>query len=151
VVIDVSLLRDSSRILQDIVENHNASVITLSAKDDVLIYESLIEFGSAACLDKRVAPKELCDAIRVASSGKVMLSRSAIAMFYTRLNNNVHGTRVLNHREIEILKLIAQGKRSKTIASILNISTQTVQTHSTNILKKLGATSKCQAIILGCK
>jgi DNA-binding NarL/FixJ family response regulator len=46
--------------------------------------------------------------------------------------------RVLTGRELEIVQLLAEGKSNKEIASLLNLSTKTVETHRSNIMRKLG-------------
>jgi two-component system nitrate/nitrite response regulator NarL len=53
---------------------------------------------------------------------------------------------IITHREQEILKLMAQGMSSKSIAITLNLSFHTVQTHRKNILRKLNQNSTIRAV-----
>ena len=55
----------------------------------------------------------------------------------------------LTERELEVLQLLAQGKTNGQIGATLFISTKTASVHVTNILRKLGVTSRVQAAALG--
>jgi DNA-binding NarL/FixJ family response regulator len=57
----------------------------------------------------------------------------------------------LHSRELEILKLAAQGMRNRGIASKLIISERTVQTHLVNIFRKLGVSSRAEALLRALK
>jgi DNA-binding CsgD family transcriptional regulator len=88
--------------------------------------------------------------------GRVLLKQ--VLLQYQHLeepDNNVFGlttqmpiTRSLSPREIEILKLAAQGTSNKGIASILGISEQTVKNHISSILRKLKAENRTHAVVL---
>ena len=65
-----------------------------------------------------------------------------------RLTTQMPVTRILSPREMEILKLTAQGASNKGIASILGISEQTTKNHITSILHKLKAENRTQAVVL---
>ncbi len=55
----------------------------------------------------------------------------------------------ITHREHEVLRLIATGATNRQIAQSLTISKETVKTHVSNILRKLGAASRAEAVGLG--
>jgi two-component system NarL family response regulator len=57
----------------------------------------------------------------------------------------------LSPREIEVLNLVASGNSNKEIAARLSISEETVKGHITNILSKLGANDRTQAVTIGLK
>ncbi|RJQ39129.1 MAG: DNA-binding response regulator, partial [Dehalococcoidia bacterium] len=54
----------------------------------------------------------------------------------------------LSQREIEILKYVAEGNPNKRIASVLNISEQTIKNHITSIMRKLNANDRTHAVVL---
>jgi len=54
----------------------------------------------------------------------------------------------LSHREVEVLRLVAQGKANKEIASLLALSNETVKTHLTHIMRKLGASDLAHAVTI---
>ncbi|TAE91049.1 MAG: DNA-binding response regulator [Verrucomicrobia bacterium] len=54
----------------------------------------------------------------------------------------------LSQREVEVLRLVAQGKANKEIASILTLSNETVKTHLAHILRKLGAADRAHAVTI---
>ncbi len=55
---------------------------------------------------------------------------------------------LLTHREAQVLAMFAAGMPTKTVASELGISPQTVRTHAKNIYRKLGVTNRVQAALL---
>jgi DNA-binding NarL/FixJ family response regulator len=57
----------------------------------------------------------------------------------------------LTVREREVTQLLAEGKSSKEVASLLNLSTKTVETHRTNIMRKLGLHSICDLVVYAIK
>lgn len=54
----------------------------------------------------------------------------------------------LSQREVEVLRLVAQGKANKEIASLLALSNETVKTHLTHIMRKLGAADRAHAVTI---
>ncbi|HYO84593.1 MAG TPA: response regulator transcription factor, partial [Bryobacteraceae bacterium] len=67
-----------------------------------------------------------------------------------KLADRVTGT-ALSGREVEVLKLIAEGLRNKEIAGTLSISEDTVQSHMKNILAKLGVNDRTKAVIVAAR
>lgn len=56
---------------------------------------------------------------------------------------------IITHRELEVLRLVAEGLSNQAIAERLTLSVNTVRTHVQNVLDKLGAHSKLEAVVLG--
>ena len=54
----------------------------------------------------------------------------------------------LTHRELEVLSYVARGNGNKRIASILNVSEQTIKNHITSVLRKLGANDRTHAVVM---
>ncbi|MDX1992681.1 MAG: response regulator transcription factor [bacterium] len=105
-----------------------------------------IKAGAIGYLLKDTESDELIRAIKAAAEGQVQLSPKAAA----RLMREVRAPEspeTLTDRETEVLRLLAQGKSNKEIAAELVIGEKTVKTHVSNILSKLGVTSRTQAAL----
>jgi DNA-binding NarL/FixJ family response regulator len=105
-----------------------------------------VKAGAIGYLLKDTQAEELCRAIKAAAAGQVQLSPQAAA----RLVREVRAPdspQTLTEREVDVLRLIAQGKANKEIAISLTIGEKTVKTHVSNILMKLGVQSRTQAAL----
>jgi two-component system, NarL family, response regulator LiaR len=105
-----------------------------------------VRAGAIGYLLKDAQADELRRAIRAAAAGQVQLSPKAAE----RLIREVRAPdnpEVLTPREIEVLRLLAQGLANKEIARALNIGEKTVKSHVSNILAKLGVPSRTQAAL----
>jgi NarL family two-component system response regulator LiaR len=127
-------------------EMPDVEVIALTSvlEDEAVI--GAIRAGAIGYLLKDTKSDELCRAIKCAAAGQVQLSPQAAA----RLVREVQAPErpeVLTERETDVLRSLAMGKTNKEIASELYISEATVKTHISNILRKLGVTSRTQAAL----
>jgi DNA-binding NarL/FixJ family response regulator len=105
-----------------------------------------VRAGAIGYMLKDTHAEELCRAIKAAAAGQVQLSPQAAA----RLMREVRAPEspeTLTEREIEVLRLLAQGRANKEIARALQIGEKTVKTHVSNILAKLGVQSRTQAAL----
>ncbi len=104
--------------------------------------------GARAVLSIRVAPADLCDALRAVANGVSYLDRQLEPppRPVPRLDQ-VHG-RPLSKRELEVLAFIADGRTACYIGSRLGITAETVRTHVSHILKKLSARDRAHAVAL---
>jgi two-component system NarL family response regulator len=110
-----------------------------SGSEDV--YRSL-QSGALGYLIKDSTPDQLFFAIREAYEGRRYLHPSAASKLADRMLNDM-----LTPRELDVVRLMVQGKSNKEIATDLNLSETTVKTHVANILMKLNVSSRSQAII----
>lgn len=94
--------------------------------------------GAKAYLTKDVLPDELIGAIRAIHSGERYLPESVLATLAAEAPR-------LSSRELEVLRLVAQGFSNKRIAYELNIAEDTAKNHVKSILKKLDADDRTQA------
>ena len=129
------------------------NVIIMTASDDESSLVQGVESGAAGFLNKTEAVDEVLDAVRGAAEGEVlidpvMLSRALQHVAKDREEQRRAGQLLgqLTERELEVLRLLAQGIRNDGIAEQLFISQQTVQTHVRNILAKLRVHSKLEAV-----
>jgi NarL family two-component system response regulator LiaR len=124
----------------------NVEVIALTSvlEDGSVI--GAVRAGAIGYLLKDTKAEDLCRAIKAAASGQVQLSPQAAARL-TREIRIPENPQKLTDREVEILRLLAQGKANKEIAASLFIGETTVKTHVSNILLKLGVPSRTQAAL----
>ncbi len=125
-------------------------VILTTFELDEYVYEAL-HAGATGFLLKRVAPAELLDAIRLAVSGESLifpaLTRDLLKHTYHPAPRSDQRLESLSGRERQVFHLVAQGRSNLEIADSLIIGTETVKTHVGNILAKLGARDRIQAVI----
>lgn len=116
-------------------------------EDDDNIFESL-KAGASGYLLKKTAPSKILDSItEVYHGGSPMssqIARKVISSFQQK--DSIDETDLLTVREKEILKLLAKGLRYKEIAAELDISMDTVRTHTRHIYEKLQVQSRTEAI-----
>ena len=125
----------------------DTAVIALtSVLEDAAIFEA-IRAGAIGYLLKDTEAPELCRAIRAAAAGQVHLSPQVAARLLRQVRTPDVGREPLTDRETEVLRLLAQGQSNKEICQALKIGEQTVKTHVSHILDKLGVSSRTQAAL----
>ncbi|MGO9151410.1 MAG: response regulator [Acidimicrobiales bacterium] len=129
-------------------------VLMLTTFDlDEYVYDAL-RAGASGFLLKDGTAERLFDAVRVVAAGEALLApavtRRLIGEFVTqrRANQRLPTTlRSLTRRETEVLQLIAEGLSNVEIANRLVITEETVKTHVSRLLNKLGLRDRTQAVI----
>lgn len=136
-------------------EQPNCRVIVLTTfDDDELVFDGL-RAGAVGYLLKDAPSEKLAEAIRVAARGETFLQPSVAAKVvaeFARLSRKTVTTantviEPLSEREIEILRLIAQGASNREIAGTIFLAEGTVKNHVTSILGKLEARDRTQAAL----
>ena len=124
----------------------DTEVIALtSVLEDQAIY-GVMRAGAIGYLLKNTKADELVQGIKAAASGQVQLSPD-VAIRLMREVGVPESPETLTERETDVLRLLAQGKANKEIAATLVIGEKTVKTHVSNILSKLGVSSRTQAAL----
>jgi DNA-binding NarL/FixJ family response regulator len=137
---------------QEIVSSGSrARVLILTTFDpDEYVYEA-IRAGASGFLLKDVEPEELVDAIRVVAAGNALLGATVTTRLLERFGQAAAATapslEELTERELEILRLVAEGLTNAEIAERLVVSETTVKTHVSSVLRKLGVRDRVQAVI----
>jgi two-component system, NarL family, response regulator LiaR len=108
---------------------------------------SAVRAGAIGYLLKDTEGSELRRAIKAAAAGKVELSPSAAAHLLREIRVPEKQAMTLTERETAVLQLLALGSSNKEIAQALTITDQTVKSHVSHILTKLGVTSRTQAAL----
>ena len=125
-------------------------VMLTSYHDDEHVFPA-IRAGALSYVLKEIGPGELAEAVRKAAAGEAVLHPRVAA----RVVRELHGARrdepnafrELSDRELEVLKLIADGLSNAEIASRLYVSEKTVKSHVSNILGKLHLADRTQAAV----
>ena len=122
-------------------------VALTSFKDEELINKAL-KAGAIGYLIKNVSADELAQAIRSACKGRATLSPEVTQIMVESANQPPKPGFDLTQRECEILVLLVKGLNNTQIAGRLTVSPSTVKTHVSNILSKLGVSSRTEAAAL---
>ncbi|MDT3427951.1 NarL family two-component system response regulator LiaR [Paenibacillus forsythiae] len=129
-------------------------IVLTSYLDDEKMYP-VIEAGAFSYLLKTSRASEVADAIRAAARGQSVLVSEVASKMMNRFRSDARieapAHSELTDREMEVLKLLAQGKSNQDIADQLIIGIKTVKFHVTNILAKLGVEDRTQAAIYAYK
>jgi two-component system NarL family response regulator len=127
-------------------QDGEALILVLTTYDsDEDVYLAM-RAGAKAYVLKDAHRDEIMDCIRTVWRGKTFVSPSVAAKLASRIREPE-----LTHRECEILALLGAGRSNKVIANALEISEGTVKTHVKNILEKLDATSRTEAVAMAAK
>jgi DNA-binding NarL/FixJ family response regulator len=123
-------------------------ILALSAYDDNAYVFGLLSAGAAGYVLKEEALDTIVEAIRAASRGEMWLSKRVEEKVVRRaIGEEVS----LTERELEVLRLMAEGFSNRQIATELSITERTVRFHVENILGKLGVESRTEAVVEGIK
>ena len=142
VVIDTELpdlnAIDAARRLRD---RAGARIVALSGQTDRRFITAMLRAGAAGCVTKFAAGIELVRAIRAVATGQSYLcsiSMTSLASPAATAGSGSDGASRLSLRELDVLRLLAEGLRSPGIAHELHICVGTVEVHRRNIMRKVG-------------
>ena len=157
-VIVVDLERDDGHGLGALVEVcdavHDVRVIAATTERDPELGSAIVTAGASGLLPSWGDPAEMEDAIRRAVAGELVLPDDHLSSLVDRLRavrgrvTEAANLDSLTTRELEVLRLLSDGRSTVEIAALLGISPMTVQSHVKNVLAKLGVHSKVEAVRL---
>lgn len=124
----------------------DTEVIALTSVLEDASVVGAVKAGAIGYLLKDTQSDELLRAIKAAANGQVQLSPQAAARLVREVRAP-ESPETLTERETDVLRLLAQGKANKEIALALFIGENTVKTHVSSILLKLGVQSRTQAAL----
>ncbi|HLW81941.1 MAG TPA: response regulator transcription factor [Candidatus Acidoferrales bacterium] len=139
-VLDVSMAVlngiDAAKEIQKVSPQTKTIFLTVHDEDPYLL--DALRVGAKGYVVKTHAAENLVQAIREASRGGVYLSPEVSrAVVQAYQNKTELSSEPLSPRERQVLQLIAEGKTTKEVAGVLNISVKTAETHRTRIMEKL--------------
>jgi DNA-binding NarL/FixJ family response regulator len=127
-------------------------ILVISSASDPAVIRQAITCGAAGFVPKSASTEQLQRALLDVLAGGVHFPGQDVPPVpaHRRTDDwsgNDHGNGPLTGRQIAVLALLAKGKSNKQIANELNISENTVKAHMTSILRKLGVSTRAQAIV----
>ncbi|MDG5786873.1 response regulator transcription factor [Evansella sp. AB-P1] len=127
-------------------------IIVTSFLDDEKVYPAL-EAGATSYMLKTSKAKDIADAIRSTFEGQSILEPEVTGKIMSKMRQKPeeHLYDHLTERELEVLKLMTEGKTNQEIADELYIALKTVKVHVSNILGKLEVHDRTQAVIYAFK
>ncbi|MEW2424575.1 response regulator transcription factor [Streptomyces nigra] len=140
-------------VLRTVAEPPKIVVIT-TFENDEYVYEAL-RAGADGFLLKRARPAEIVHAVRLVAAGESLLFPASVRQLAARYGDG-GGNRAaraalerarLTEREAEVLRLMTRGLSNAEIAARLVVGTETVKSHVSAVLAKLGARDRTQAVI----
>src|SRR6059058_1657240 len=155
VLMDVRMPRmsgiEATRAIADAVPTTKILMLTVSDEEEDL-YEA-VKAGATGYLLKEISIEEVANAIRAVITGQSLISPSMASKLLTEFNNLSKQAQQkvlvpkLTDRELQVLKLVAQGMSNREVAEELFISENMVKNHVRNILEKLHLHSRMEAVI----
>jgi NarL family two-component system response regulator LiaR len=126
----------------------NVQVIALTSFKDKDLIKNALEAGAIGYLLKDVTADELARAIRAAHVGRATLSPDVAQVIVQTAGQGPEPGVDLTEREREVLALMVEGLNNTQIAGRLSVSPSTIKSHVSNILSKLGVSSRTEAVTL---
>jgi DNA-binding NarL/FixJ family response regulator len=142
---------DATRAIADVVPAAKILMLTVSDEEEDL-YEA-VKAGATGYLLKEISIEEVANAIRAVTTGQSLISPSMASKLLSEFNNLAKAAQQkvlapkLTDRELQVLKLVAQGLSNREVAEQLFISENTVKNHVRNILEKLHLHSRMEAVV----
>jgi len=155
VLMDVRMPRmsgiEATRVIVESVPTAKVLMLTVS-DDEEDLYEA-VKAGATGYLLKEISIEEVANAIRAVVTGQSLISPSMASKLLSEFNNLARQAQQkviapkLTDRELQVLKLVAQGMSNREAAETLFISENTVKNHVRNILEKLHLHSRTEAVV----
>ncbi len=166
VVMDITMAKmDGLEACRRIRRQQSAiQVLILTMHESEEYFLQSLRMGAAGYIVKKAAPGDLCAAVRTIAHGGAFLypglARALIRAYLTAPSTSAqavppsaltgstlaHALSILTPRELEVLKLVAEGHTNQEIADLLVLSIKTVQAHRANVMEKLGLSDITQLV-----
>jgi two-component system NarL family response regulator len=137
-------------VIKQIYEKKSTSrVLGLSSYDDREFISQLLNYGASGYLLKEEVPEYIIEAVRGVAHGEAgWVSRKVAAMLSQIFLKDKEGGTDLTTRELEVLRLVVDGKTNDQIGVSLGISVKTVENHLHAIFRKMGVISRVEAAVM---
>jgi two-component system invasion response regulator UvrY len=124
-----------------------ARILVLSMHDDYIHVTRALQAGAAGYVSKNAPPQELLEAVRRVAGGHTYVEHEiAEGLVFSNLRTPLHPLDDLSSRDLEMLRLMAQGRTLPQIADTLGIAYKTAANNSSRIKAKLGASGNADLI-----
>jgi len=125
-------------------------VLILTLHEDESLLREAIRAGASGYILKQAVEAELISAIRAVGRGDIYIhpamTRALLKDVSPLLAPEENPTEPLSPRELEVLRLVAQGHTNRQVAETLHLSVRTVESHRANLMNKLGLSSPAQLV-----
>lgn len=137
-------------VIKQIYEAKSSSrVLGLSSYDDREFISQLLNYGASGYLLKEEVPEYIIEAVRGVAHGQAgWVSRKVAALLSQILLKGKEDGTALTTRELEVLRLVVDGKTNDQIGVSLGISVKTVENHLHAIFRKMGVISRVEAAVM---
>lgn len=135
---------EATRLIRE--EYPEIQVIALTSHKEEELVQGVLRAGAISYLLKNVSAEELAIAIRGAYAGRPTLAPEAAEVLIYATRHPEEEDKGLTARELDILKLMVDGLSNPDIAKKLFVSRSTVKFHVSNVLMKLGAATRTEAV-----
>lgn len=129
-------------------EGVKVRILALSSYSDKGYISEMLALGASGYLIKDEVPKNIVDAVRGVAHGEQGWVSREVAAILSQMALSDRGNSDLTKREVEVLRLVVDGKTNREIAYSLGISEKTVEKHLNNIFEKLEVRSRVEAAVL---
>ncbi|QIS05726.1 response regulator [Nocardia brasiliensis] len=153
-ILDVRMPKlDGLAATEAIVAAGGTHVLVLTTYDSEANLCRTLQAGASGFLLKSLPPEELIAAIRIAARGEALIDPSMTKRLMTRFAHSIAPPRTppevaqLTARELEVLLLLADARSNAEIASALGVGDETVKTHVSRVLAKLGVRDRIHAVV----
>ena len=154
VILDIGMptLNGLEATRQILKENPQTRILILTITDTDQAVREVLDAGARGFLLKSDAARDLLSAIDALQYNKTFFTARVAEMVLSGYRGT-HGTSkknllpALTPREREVVQLLAEGKSTKEVASHLNLSVKTAETHRSNIMRKLGLHSVSELVL----
>ncbi len=155
VIMDVAMphLNGIDAVTQILKNNPNIGIVMLSMHADEAYLGRALSAGAKGYLLKDSAEADVVSAVQAVAQGRPFFSpqiaQSLLDDYVTTLQQRgiQDSYELLTDREREVLQFLAEGKSNKEVATILDLSTYTVETHRTNLMRKLNLHNTAEIVL----
>jgi len=121
-------------------------ILVLSAYDDLDYARAAIRAGAGGYMLKTAHARDVVAAVIAVAGGDIVFHPSVARQLLDGRPAQASG-QLLTERELDILRLVARGERTKEIARHLGVSSRTIESQFTNIFNKLGVSGRTEAVL----
>jgi DNA-binding NarL/FixJ family response regulator len=159
VLMDVKLKGEDGIELTEFIKTNypEVLVVALTMNEDPNVILRMLSAGASGYLLKNASRNELRDAIDSVLNGQEYYSPEAafqvINKISTKEKNNIAGVELggFSLREVQVIRLVCDGRNNNEIADKMSLSTRTVEKHRFNIMKKMGVKTAAEMVVYAIK
>jgi len=130
--------------------NPKTRILFLTIYETEQVAKAVVQIGAKGVILKSDAARELVTAVEALQRNSTFFSRKlkqSVLGIDSRGNQRSPEKDVLTRRERQVVQLLAEGKSTKEVASVLELSVKTAETHRSNIMSKLGLHSVSELVL----